>query len=563
MSALRAAVAALSIMPAALSQYSRGVNLSGAEFGQAHLPGQYNTDYTFQSENSFRYFSGRNLDLIRFPIQWERIQPTLHGPLDSSYLALLRRSIAWSKAHDCKLVIEIHNFGRYSFNENGRLNTYVIDNPVGGMVRVTTADLADFWLRMSVEFRDDDGVYAYDIMNEPHDMGPASWKNISQATLNAIRSNGDRKLVMIPGDSWSSANRWMSTHGPQAWITDPANNFLYEAHEYFDSDESGTYTMSYDEELRRNANLANIGLSRLAPFEAWCRNNNVGGYLGEYGIPNNDLRWLTVLENFLNALDRMGFNGTYWAAGEWWGNYPLSIQPQGNFNIDRVQMPVLSAHLAPGAFTSVSAASYSGAIVAPDSLASGFVAPAAGMNLSSASEIDVVDGAGLVTVAVPLFASATQINYVIPSGLAPGHYRVAVKSAGNLLAQGNLELDLVSPTLFTANASGSGMAAAQVVRVHPDGSQSLEDIRGPIDFGDASERLFVVLYGTGFRKLARGSLRVGGTDLAIAYAGAQGAFAGLDQLNAELPRSLAGRGEAAVAFSADGKPANAVTLSFR
>ena len=203
------------------------------------------------------------------------------------------------------------------------------------------------------------------------------------------------------------------------------------------------------------------------------------------------------------------------------------------------------------------------ATVAPDSLVSGFIAPVAGMNLSSASEIDVVDGSGLVTVAVPLFASATQVNYVIPAGLAPGHYRVTVKSAGNVLAQGNLELDSVSPTLFAANASGKGIAAAQIVRVHSDDSQTLEDVRGPIEFGDTSERLFVVLYGTGFRKLARGSLRIGGTDAAIAYAGAQGTFAGLDQMNVELPRSLAGKGEVAVVFSADGKPANAVTLSFR
>ncbi len=558
MSTHRAALAALLTMPAAFSQYSRGVNLSGAEFGQTHLPGVFNTDYTFQSENSFRYFGGRNLDLIRFPIQWERIQPSLHGPLDANYLALLKKAAGWSKAHAGKLIIDIHNYARYSINENGGLTTYVIDNSTGGVVRVAGSDLADLWLRLSMEFKDDDGVYAYDIMNEPHDMGPANWKTISQSVLNAIRSNGDNKLVMIPGDSWSSANRWISTHGTQAWISDPANHFLYEAHEYFDSDESGSYAMSYDAELRRNANLANIGPVRLAPFLSWCRSNNVTGYLGEYGIPNSDPRWLTVLDNFLIALDQAGWHGTYWAAGEWWGNYPLSVQPLGNFTVDRVQMPVLSAHLAPGAFTSVSAANYSGAIVAPDSLASGF-----GANLAAASEIDIIDGAGAVTVAAPLFESATQVNYLIPAGLTAGHYRASVKAAGSLIAQGNLELDPVAPTLFSADASGAGQAAAQIVRVHADGSQTIEDVRGPIDFGDASDRVFLILYGTGFRHLVHGSLQVGGASLAIAYSGAQGSFAGLDQMNAELPRSLIGAGQVNVAFTADGKPANPVTLSFQ
>jgi uncharacterized protein (TIGR03437 family) len=168
----------------------------------------------------------------------------------------------------------------------------------------------------------------------------------------------------------------------------------------------------------------------------------------------------------------------------------------------------------------------------------------------SATEIDIGDD-----VVLPLFVSETQINYVVPAGLTPGHYRAVVKSGGSVIAQGNLELDPVAPALFAA--------ATQIVRVHPDGTQTVEDVGGAIDFGDPADRVFLVLYGTGFRHLTRSSLQVGGMNLAIAYAGAQGSVGGLDQLNAEMPRSLAGAGQVAVAFTADGKMANAVTLSFR
>lgn len=547
----------------AMAQYSRGINLSGAEFGQSHLPGKFNSDYTFQSESSFRYFAGRNLDLIRFPLQWERLQPSLRGPLDPAYLALLKQAIDWSRAHGGKFIVEIHNFARYSFNENSQLNTYVIDNPVSGVIRVSGADLADLWLRLSAEFKDDPGVYAYDIMNEPHDMGPANWKTISQAVLNAIRANGDSKLVMIPGDSWSSASRWILTHGPQSWITDPADHFVYEAHEYFDSDESGTYALSYDAELKRNTNLANIGTVRLAPFVSWCQANNVRGFLGEYGVPNTDSRWLTVLENLLQALDQAGFDGTYWAAGEWWNNYALSVQPQNSFTIDRVQMGVLSGHLSPGAFTSVSAASYgsasgSAASAAPDSLASGF-----GLNLAQAAEIDIIDAAGQGTAVLPLFVSPSQINYAVPANLGPGHYRVEVRSGGAVIAQGNLELDALAPALFTSDGK---TAAAQLVRVYPDGSQTIESVNGAIDLGDPADRVFLVIYGTGFRSLSGltgASLQLGVAYGQVTYAGAQGTFTGLDQINAEVPRSLAGAGEVAVLLTVDGRAAKPVTLTFR
>ena len=46
---------------AAQAQYFRGVNIAGAEFGMSHLPGIFNTDYTYNSELTFRYFAARNL----------------------------------------------------------------------------------------------------------------------------------------------------------------------------------------------------------------------------------------------------------------------------------------------------------------------------------------------------------------------------------------------------------------------------------------------------------------------------------------------------------------------
>jgi uncharacterized protein (TIGR03437 family) len=56
---------------------------------------------------------------------------------------------------------------------------------------------------------------------------------------------------------------------------------------------------------------------------------------------------------------------------------------------------------------------------------------------------------------------------------------------------------------------------------------------------------------------------VGGTALAISYLGAQPGSPGLDQINAALPRTLAGGGQRTVVFTVDGKTANPVTLTFR
>ena len=95
-------------------------------------------------------------------------------------------------------------------------------------------------------------------------------------------------------------------------------------------------------------------------------------------------------------------------------------------------------------------------------------------------------------------------------------------------------------------------------------------IATPIDLSpnaaDASEQVYLVLFGTGIRYrsgLGLVSARIGGTDASVLYAGAQNDFAGLDQINVLLPRSLAGRGEVDVVLAADGKTANTVRVSIK
>jgi uncharacterized protein (TIGR03437 family) len=56
---------------------------------------------------------------------------------------------------------------------------------------------------------------------------------------------------------------------------------------------------------------------------------------------------------------------------------------------------------------------------------------------------------------------------------------------------------------------------------------------------------------------------IGGVNSEVLYAGEQGAFVGLDQLNLRLPRSLAGRGEVDVVLMVDGRAANTVRINVR
>ncbi len=571
------------------AQYMRGVNLSEAEWG--NLPGNYGTGYTYGSAPTFDYFAARHLNFIREEVKWERLQPTLGGELDQAQLGYLKQDIAWAKAAGAVVSINLQNYGRYSIGLGGVYSDpYAIDNVYNGAVQVSSDNLADFWAKMSNEFKDEPTVYAYDMMNEPHDMGTANWNTISQKVLSAVRANGDMKVVMVPGDSWSNATAWSMVNGSPAWISDPANNYFYEAHEYFDSDYSGSYANSYDWELARNPSLATIGVDRFTPFKEWCTNNNVPCYVGEYGIPNTDSRWYTVLDNFLKALDAAGYSGTYWAAGEWWandqgGDYPLSVQPSNNFTTDKPQMSVLVAHLAPKAFRTISAAASWGYSSAPGQLVAGYgdaLAPGdeqATLPLPESLQgtmVQITDANGTVSKAPLLYVSKTQINYQAPAGIAAGRADVSVISNSQVVGSGVLEVQPEAPTLFSANQNGDGVASAQVAyagannsvmyttAAHYDKGQG-RWVPTPITFSGGGE-VVLVLYGTGFDRLSGKSgvaVTIGSTPVQVTFAGKQNQYVGLDQINVKLPSSLAGSGEVPVLVTVDGFPANPVTVEFQ
>ena len=181
------------------------------------------------------------------------------------------------------------------------------------------------------------------------------------------------------------------------------------------------------------------------------------------------------------------------------------------------------------------------------------------LSLAGAS-VTVTDSAGATRFAPLYYASPTQINFVVPAGTAIGAATVAF--AGYSLV---VTVVPVVPALYTADSSGHGLPAAQIVRVHPDGTQSIDNVEAaPIVFG--SDSLYLVLYGTGIRNrtsLDHVTCAMGGVNLPVTFAGAQSQYPGLDQVIVPLPVSLKGSGAASLFVTADGKPSNVVSITFQ
>ncbi|MFN0120527.1 MAG: hypothetical protein ACKV2V_08500 [Blastocatellia bacterium] len=193
-----------------------------------------------------------------------------------------------------------------------------------------------------------------------------------------------------------------------------------------------------------------------------------------------------------------------------------------------------------------------------------------------------IKDSGCVEHNAPLFfASPAQVNFLVPETVALGQATVTAFNEAGAVAIGTIQVSATAPALFTASSTGSGLAAASLLRVKADGRVLYEAIARydtaqnrfaavPVDFGPDrgadSDLLFLVLYGAGLRgrtALSSVSARIGRVNAEVLYAGAQGDFLGLDQINLRLPRALAGAGEVDIVITVEGKTANTVRAGFR
>lgn len=223
--------------------------------------------------------------------------------------------------------------------------------------------------------------------------------------------------------------------------------------------------------------------------------------------------------------------------------------------------------------------------LAPNSIASVFAAGIATSTVAATSTtlpttlssvtVTVTDVSNVSRTAPIYFVSSGQANFVVPEGTAAGRATVTVRKQDGTSVSGTMLVATTAAGLFSANASGEGVGYINAIRADAQGNQTAltafefdpvqqKLVGKAISLGAATDTVYLVLVGTGLRgatALSEVTAQVGGTAVPVTYAGAQGQFPGLDQVNiGPLPRTLAGRGEVNLYVTVAGHRSNTVTL---
>jgi uncharacterized protein (TIGR03437 family) len=224
-------------------------------------------------------------------------------------------------------------------------------------------------------------------------------------------------------------------------------------------------------------------------------------------------------------------------------------------------------------------------VVAPNSIASAFgkqigASTQAALTLPlptslSGVSLQVMDASKASAMAPLFYVSPNQINFVVPETVAIGMATVTIMNGDSTPSATTVQVATVAPGLFTANGNGVGVAAALAIRRSIATQTDTEvpvftcDANGctslPIDLGPDAQ-VFLELFGTGLRgrsSLANVTSTIGGVNAQVLFAGAQGQFPGLDQVNVALPQNSSQHGEQDLVLTVDGHAANAVRINLK
>jgi endoglucanase len=313
------------------------IKLCGPEFGEKKMPGVYGVDYIYPNKAELQYFQSKGFKLMDLPFKWERVQPILGGPLDSVEMGRISNFLELCDSLGLQAKLSMQNFGRYLLNGK---------EAVIGSPELPVTHFEDVWTKLAMSWNGKQNLIGFQIMNEPHDMKELPWFSIAQKAIDAIRSVNSSQTIFVCGDSYAATIDWKPNNPKIHELIDISDNLVYEAHCYFDKDLSGQYLNPSGTTINayeHNAYGSKTGVQAVKPFIKWLKKYKKKGFIGEYGVPDDDPRWLTVLDKFLAYISENGVSGAYWAAGPWWGEYRLSVEPRNGQ--DRPQMKILERYL--------------------------------------------------------------------------------------------------------------------------------------------------------------------------------------------------------------------------
>ncbi|KAL4727131.1 hypothetical protein ACLX1H_006032 [Fusarium chlamydosporum] len=236
---------------------------------------------------------------------WQHVQTSLGGNLNETNMQAVDKLVKAITDDGGQAILDIHNYARWYCAIIGQPEVSFL-NP---NITVTNDHFSDLWTKLAQRYKSNPNVI-FQLMNEPHDLNIQKWGATNQAAILAIRNITEKQRILVSGTQFARLIDWEAFSTPgigPGLIQDPANNTLYDFHQYFDNI-GGAY------------GICEPWGGYVKSFEAVTsilRKNNLQGMITEFGggpFP----QCVETIQSMLAFLDR---NHDVWYGWTAWGSF--------------------------------------------------------------------------------------------------------------------------------------------------------------------------------------------------------------------------------------------------
>ena len=164
--------------------FSKGINLT--QWFQTSGPRQI--QFTKYTKQDFIKIKSLGCDVIRLPINLHFM--TSGAPdyvIDPLFFSFLDEVINWADELEMHLILDNHTFDPAADTDPG----------IGSV-------LVKVWSQLAERYENRSEFLYYEILNEPHGIADATWGQIQQNVIDAIRIVDTRHTIIVGGTGWNS-----------------------------------------------------------------------------------------------------------------------------------------------------------------------------------------------------------------------------------------------------------------------------------------------------------------------------------------------------------------------
>jgi len=202
-------------------------------FHSIALPnGVYNIVYPYQifgseyelKDEDYLKIVGLGMNSVRFYVQYS----WLRDDDMFDFFQYLDKQIALAKKHGVSIILNLHYFGEAGQVQRGEEDGFYKGNK--------KYNLTEFWKKISDKYKHEEGIAAYDLINEPSTSAKFTEKMLYakyQEIVEMLRANGDRHILIIsdPVNKFGNAlKNEIKNVNPFIKLSD--NNIMYQFHWY-------------------------------------------------------------------------------------------------------------------------------------------------------------------------------------------------------------------------------------------------------------------------------------------------------------------------------------------